>query len=93
MLADRGDNRPMKDMVKTMSFFCVCVYVEKGGPGSILASAVSIAFSISTFEVLVVVSLLGCVSIMVEDRVVLGCWMIVFDCYVDTPFFCIELWL
>jgi hypothetical protein len=77
MLADRGDNRPMKDMVKTMSFFCVCVYAEKGGSRSISAIAVPVASSFTTSGLLVVFSLLGCDSVMVEDRVALGCCMIV----------------
>jgi hypothetical protein len=79
MLADNGDSKPMKDMVKTMSFFCVCVNVEKGGSRSRLVIAVPVASSISISELLVVFSFFGCDSVMVEDRVALGCCMIVLD--------------
>lgn len=77
MLADKGDSRPMKDMVKTISFFCVCVNVEKGGSGSGLASIVPAAFSTSTLGLDVVFSLLGSVSVAVEARVALGCCIVV----------------
>jgi hypothetical protein len=95
MLADKGDSRPMKDTVKTMSFFCVCVYVEKGGSGSISATAVSVALSISTSELLVVFPLFGCDLEMVEDRVALDCSMIALEyCMSLRPFFLgKKLWL
>jgi putative Mn2+ efflux pump MntP len=79
MLADKGDSKPMKDIVKTMSFFCVCVYVEKGGSESRSVSTALVALSTSILELLVVFSLPGCVSIMVEARVAFGCCMIVLE--------------
>lgn len=77
MLADNGDSRPMKDMVKTMSFFCVCVKVENGGPEFGSVRSVLAAFSTSTLGLLVAFSLPVCVSVMVEARVALGCCIMV----------------
>ena len=79
MLADNGDSRPMNDTVKTMSFFCVCVNVEKGGSGSGSVSAVPAACSTS-LGLQVVFSLIECVSVLVvEARVALGCCIMVSD--------------
>jgi hypothetical protein len=75
----------MKDMVKTMSFFCVCVNVEKGGSVSRPVSVVPAAPSTSTLDSLVVHSLLGCVPVVVEAGVALFCCMIDL---VPAPFSC-----
>jgi hypothetical protein len=86
MLADKGDSRPMKDMVKTMSFFCVCVKVEKGAsvsrPVNVLPAVLSAS---SATESLVAFSLLGCVLMVVEAGVALVCCMIDL---VPAPSFC-----
>lgn len=77
MLADNGDSRPIKDMVNTMSFFCVFVSVENGGWRVGLVRSVLAAFSTSISGLLVVVLLLGCVSVVVEARVALACCIMV----------------
>lgn len=74
MLADNGDSRPIKDMVKT---FCVCVKVENGGSEFGSVRSVLAAFSTSTSGLLVAFSLPVCVSVMVEARVALGCCIMV----------------
>lgn len=52
MLADRGESRPMKDIVKTMSFFFVSLNIENGGSVSGSNDTAPNCFSTSIFRLL-----------------------------------------